>query len=150
MLNDIRNARQSLRREPLFAAAVLATLGIRTCFDVIGTVAASKATRISPALTLKSEQEGCLMSRTWTTGVIACAWIACAQPAEIKPQPAVSYLVQAFKRCPLVVVSEMGGSRETMELMKALIRAPVSPLLNFAPWTDHDPERLPSFSRLCL
>src|SRR5262245_31320351 len=62
--------------------------------------------------------------RELAVGIVACSCIVSAQPGEVHPQPAIPYLVQSFDRYPLVAVSEMHGSRETMTLVKALIRAP--------------------------
>lgn len=55
---------------------------------------------------------------------IACIRIVCAQPADVTPAPAVPYIVRAFDSYPLVAVSEMHGSRETMALLAAVIRHP--------------------------
>lgn len=64
------------------------------------------------------------MVRDLAVGIVACTTMVGAPPAQVSPQPAIGYLVRAFDRYPLVAVSEMHGSRETMDLITMLIRAP--------------------------
>jgi hypothetical protein len=54
------------------------------------------------------------MFRELSVGVVAGIQMVCAQPADVTPLPAVPYIVRAFGRYPIVAVSEMHGSRETM------------------------------------
>ncbi len=64
------------------------------------------------------------MFRDLCVGVIACVQVVFAQPAEVTPLPAIPYIIAAFDHYPLVAVSEMHGSRETMAFLAAVIRQP--------------------------
>jgi outer membrane protein OmpA-like peptidoglycan-associated protein len=61
---------------------------------------------------------------TITLFLLGTAQVISAHKSDPSHKPAVEYIVQAFDRYPLVAVSEMHGSHETMEFVGALIRHP--------------------------